>query len=258
MEKLHNFRDFGGYATHDGSRIKSGLLYRCGSLAQATPADLTALAALGIRTVCDLRTIKERSRRPDPSFGRLPLRLVHLPIKVKSHNDAGFLGQLFSLRFGAGRKLDFDRFSLDSYREYATDFRAEFVQVMRLAAESENLPILIHCSAGKDRTGFAVSLIQSALGVPFEQVMQDYLLTNSLLADFKAEMLRQLKPFEMLGVPSARFLPLLEVRQEYLLAAYEQIREDYATVEHYIRHGLGFSDAERGRLRELLLMPAGG
>jgi protein-tyrosine phosphatase len=257
MERLHNFRDFGGYPTHDGSVIKRGLLYRCGRLTEASPADLQELAALGIRTVCDLRTVKERRQRPDPVFGQTVRKSVHLPVKVKNHNESGFVAWFFAALFGAGRTFDYDRWSLEMYREYAADFRAEFAQVLRLAADADNLPILIHCSAGKDRTGFAVSLIQSALGAPFEQVMQDYLRTNSLLEQFKTDTLRQFRVFERLGVSSERFLPLFEARQEYLLAAFDQIHQDYATVDAYIRQGLGISEEERRSLRALLLEPAG-
>jgi protein-tyrosine phosphatase len=253
METIPNFRDCGGYKTQSGLTLKKGVLYRSGSLAKASDNDLRQLAALGLKTVCDLRTLKEKSRGPDRIPGNGVVKSIHLPIKVTMHNESGFVGQLISLSLGQGRRLNYNNVAREMYQEYVTGFCAEFSQVIKLATDSRNLPLLIHCTAGKDRTGFACSLIQLLLGVPFEVVMQDYLLSNDYLRQFKIDMLNNLKLFAVLGVPVQRFLPLFEARRDYLTAAVEQIQHDYGAIEDYARQGLGLSDDDRTRLNELLL-----
>ena len=251
MDKIHNFRDLGGYRTADGRRVRRGLLYRSASLADASAVDLQQLAALGIRTVCDLRTMQERADDPD----RLPasVRSLHLPIKVKNHHESGLLLGLLGWLFGGARRFKADEGLNGFYREYVTDFGGVFAQVVRLAAERDNLPLLIHCTAGKDRTGFACALLQLLLGVPQEAVMREYLLSNEHLGEFRAEQLRRFRFLRLLGLSQERIMPFLEVRQEYLETALAQVARDWGDVENYAHDGLGLSAEERLRLSKLLL-----
>ncbi len=253
MERIYNFRDFGGYTTGNGRRVKKGLLYRSGSLAQASEPDLQTLFTLGIRTICDLRTSKERQRRPTPIPTSAPLRQVHIPIKFSQHDESGFFFRLASLLLGKARRLNFDQVLTEMYREYVTDFRPQLAEIIRLATDRENLPLLIHCTAGKDRTGFACALIQLALGVPLELVVQDYLLTTDHLEVFRNETFHRLRFLPLLGLSRQKLLPLFEARQEYLEAALAQVAQDYGTVDHYLRAGLGFLAADQARLADLLL-----
>ena len=133
------------------------------------------------------------------------------------------------------------------------DFRQEWAHVIRIATKVENLPILVHCTAGKDRTGFMISLIQQYLGVPEEWIFQDYLLSNTMLSGFQRDMARRYRNLSLVGLSPDRFLPLLEVRREYLQTALEQIRQDYGGIDGYYRDGLGISSEEGMRLRELFL-----
>ncbi len=252
MEAIYNFRDFGGCPAQDGRRVKQGVLFRSGSLAQATPADLEALAALGIRTVCDLRTPGERRRGAD----RLPggaVQYVHLPVVIRRYSQGVVGNLLHALASGQGRRLDYTRTAVEAYREYATAKRQQLAALLRLAIQPGSLPLLIHCMAGKDRTGFACALIQGLLGVPQEQVMAEYLLSNRHLQDFTAGMLARFAFLRRVGIAPEQFLPLFEVRPAYLLAALEAIRQEYGTLDDYARDGLHFSDGERERLQALLL-----
>ncbi len=253
VKSVHNFRDFGGYRARNGALVKRGVLFRSASLADATGEDLGKIFACGIRTVCDLRTHRERAGKPYPIPAGSQARCVHLPIKVKHHNESWILLRLFSLVFGKARRMDFSEALTDIYQELVTDFRPEFSQVLKLVSEKSNLPVLIHCTGGKDRTGIACALIQSALGIPAESVEYDYLLSNDRLQTLKTDMLRKLRFLFLLGVTGSKFLPLLEARREYLDAAYGRIKNEYGTVEDYIRHGLGLSEAERCSLNALLL-----
>lgn len=253
LESIHNFRDFGGYKTQNGLMLKRGLLYRSASLERASDNDLKKLSALGIQTIIDLRTNKEKQKNPDRSPENSPLKFIHIPIKVKMHNESGFIWQLLSLLFGKARKIDYHEAMKVIYREYITNFRSQFSEIIMLVSDSRNLPLLIHCVGGKDRTGFACSLIQLILGVPVETVMHDYLKTNDHSHELKDEIQKRLKKFSSFGVAIEKFFPLLEARKEYLEAAFNQMRNDFGTVDDYIRDGLNFSDEDRLNLKDLLL-----
>ena len=256
MESIHNFRDMGGIPVAGGLAIKDGLLYRSGSLEAASDKDLEELAKLGIRTVVDLRTNKEKDQAPDRLPEGRPITYLHLPITVSKRFEDSRLKILLSLMFGVGRRADFHALTVLSYRSFVTDYRAEFGQILRLAGDESSLPLLIHCTAGKDRTGFAASLIQLLLGAEPEVIMQGYLASNELLHIYQQEMRQRMKTLPRLGISLEKFLPLFEARPEYLQAAWDQIREDYGSLEVYFQQGLGLDDEHRPLRLQLLEQPA--
>lgn len=251
MESILNFRDFGGYRTRDGRSIRTGLLYRSGSLSTATASDQQKLQNLGIRTVIDLRTHKERQSRPD----RLPHQIasVHIPIKTSKHNESGFLWQLLSVLFGKARKIDYHQMMREVYQEYVTHFQSEFAQILRHITDPRNLPVLIHCTGGKDRTGFACWLIHLLLGLPFEIALADYLKTNDYALASNPDIQHWIKAFSLLGIPKERFLALLEARADYLNAANDQITRSFGTVENFALHGLKLNEQELIAIKNALL-----
>jgi len=253
MEKIHNFRDFGGYKTQNELMIKQGLLYRSGSLANTSDNDLKKISALGIKTIIDLRTKKEKNNNPDRISDNSVTKSVHIPIKVTMHDESAFIWQLLSLLFGKARTIDYGEAMKQVYQEYVTDFSLEFSQIIRLVSQGSNLPILIHCAGGKDRTGFACCLIQLTVGVPVETVIYDYLKSNEYLNEAKDEFRNRLNKFSFFGVSAAKFIPIFEARREYLEAAFDQISSDFGSLDDYVRNGLGVSDEDRLRLNALLL-----
>lgn len=251
MDGIYNFRDFGGYRTNNGSFVRKGRLYRSGSLAKASYADLDRIRALGIKTIIDLRTPKEVSDHPD----RLPAEdanYYHFPIKAKRHNESSFILQMLSLLFGPARKLDYHEVAKAMYREYAQDFRPVFSKVLKLIAEQENTPVLVHCTAGKDRTGFVCSLILRGLGVPWDLVREDYLRTNQYLDGFFDQKLPKFEFFAKIGIDKERFRPLFEARQDFLDAAYHRIFMEYETEEMYLQEGLDFTESDKLKLNHLI------
>jgi len=256
VQSIHNFRDFGGILVAGGLTIKKGLLYRSGSLAEASEEDLEQLAALGIRTVVDLRTHRERENAPDRLPQNESLTYLHLPVTVSKRYEAPRLKMMFSLMFGKGRSADFHDLTIQSYRSFVTDYQAEFGQVLKLAGDQSTLPLLIHCTAGKDRTGFAASLVQLLLRADPQAVMQDYLASNDHLRSYQQEMQQKMKSLPRLGISLEKFLPLFEARSEYLQAAWQQIRQDYGTLEAYFELGLGLEASAQDHLRGLLLEQA--
>ncbi|MDZ7356578.1 MAG: tyrosine-protein phosphatase [candidate division KSB1 bacterium] len=251
MEAILNFRDFGGYRTRDGRSIRTRLLYRSGSLSTATASDQQELQNLGIKTVIDLRTHKERQSRPD----RLPRQIasVHIPIKTSKHNEPGFLWQLFSVLFGKARKIDYHQMMIEVYQEYVTHFQKEFAQILKLIAEPHNLPVLIHCTGGKDRTGFACWLIHLLLDLPHEVALADYLKTNDYALTSNPDIQHWIKALSLFGIPKERFLALLEARADYLNAANELITQIFGTVENFALYGLKLSESELIAIKNALI-----
>jgi protein-tyrosine phosphatase len=253
MDKIYNFRDFGGYPTQSGMVMKKGLLYRSGGLDQASEKDLNELSSLGIRTVVDLRTPQERSDAPDRLPAGWEARSVHFPMKMLVTPKSGYLAGLFSLALGEARRLDFERIAQQTYQEYGIQYRDEISKILQLVIQTSNLPILIHCTAGKDRTGVVCGLLQRALGVPDEVVMEDYQLSNVWLNEYNLAMLKRLRFLRLLGVPRDKFLPLMEARREYLKAVFDQIESEFTSFENYLQEGLRISERELHDLGEVFL-----
>ncbi len=253
MHSIHNFRDFGGYQAQNGRRLKKGLLYRSGDLSKATNEDLEKISKLGIRTICDLRSAHERKKEPDRFPDVEPITFFNISMRPIVDYHARSWGRLFSLMFGEERKMDYIAESYRAYREYATGYLPQLKSLFERISNPENLPLLIHCSAGKDRTGVVASLIQQILGVPFEVAMGDYLKTNENMGEYKEEIVKKLKRLAYFGVPWKMYMPLFDARSDFLNAAFAQVKEEFGALDEWTRRGLGFSEKEQDALSGILL-----
>ena len=176
--RLHNFRDFGGYPAAGGRRVCRGLLYRSDSLGKLAGDDLTRFAALGIRTVIDLRYPWEADRG-----GRVPdsagAEYHNLSIEHRPYDQTALSDVTEPVRFLA-----------DRYAEVAHDGAEEIGQALRVIAASQSAPLVIHCASGKDRTGLLAAIVLSLLGVGEDDIVADYALTGlateRLIADWHA------------------------------------------------------------------------
>ena len=253
LESTPNFRDLGGYETADGRHVRWGQVFRSGALVDLTPADRAAVDALGIELVCDLRSDSEVETDPDPDLGAEALRLAVTDesVDVQAITDAVLAG-------------DLDQISpdllLDGMPAIATEFPDAWRTLVQRVADEANRPTNVHCSAGKDRAGWASALILRALGVPEETVMEDYLLSNDYLAASNEDTLAQVRTVVagVQGVPEdevdlSNLEALLEVRPEYLQAAFDAVDEQYGSLEAYLTDGLGLTQEEIDALREDLL-----
>ena len=176
LEGANNFRDLGGYRTADGHYVRWGLVYRSGYLVNLTPKDSAYLNTLGIRLVCDVRADGERMRAPDPDqwTGNAP-ELLSVPI---GPNRDGTL----SAEDLKKRVAKINAESKDSIRgyDYAITDATQYGKILHRIA-SGDLPAVEHCTSGKDRTGVFSAILLTALGVPRETVIQDYLLTTQYM-----------------------------------------------------------------------------
>jgi protein-tyrosine phosphatase len=169
LESAFNLRDFGGYATADGRVVRRGMLYRSGTMALLSDADAAHLRSLGIRAICDFRRGNERTAEPTLWHG------AEVDYFCRDYSESsGLLGEM--LKRTDATAEDMREAMLSLYRvipvDHAASYRAMFAQIA-----NGRVPILINCSAGKDRTGVGAALILAALGVPRETIVADYLLT---------------------------------------------------------------------------------
>jgi protein-tyrosine phosphatase len=256
-----NARDLGGYSTADGRRVRRGLIYRANALNRLTDADVELVGGLGLACLIDFRHETEieligQNRLPTPPPGQL----VGLPLFDPDHDVVTKISAALRRRSGgdaAGPPVALPDAAAaaagmtELYRWFAgaPAAREVFARALRLIASPDALPLLFHCTAGKDRTGWLAALVLSALGVEREIVVEDYLRTNDLNAKSTEYLLSTFA--DRVPDPSV-LLPLFEARREYLEAAFAEV-DRVGGVEPYLRDALGLDDAEAAALRANLL-----
>lgn len=252
LEGVRNFRDFGGYETADGGRVRAGQLFRSAHFAEATEGDIEKIRTLGIAFSCDLRRPEERkmqsNRWPSPACAT----------RVIASDDGG-LDEAPHIAFLQRSDLTPDAvraFMRDLYAEipfddrYVALFRSYFADLT-----ASDGPALVHCAAGKDRTGILCALTLIALDVPEEAVVADYELTNTAvdLANRLPEIRERFSSYIGRDLPEAAVLPFLGVEAVYLATAMDMIAKRCGDPHAYMRDVLGLDDLARDRLRERLV-----
>lgn len=243
LEGGRNFRDVGGYRTADGRVVKRGVLYRSGSMGKLTAAGQQRLARLHIAQIVDLRTTTER--RGDT----FDIKAAYPGYWTRDYDHS--LGDTRSV-FSDPANLTAERMTAmmaGAYRtmpkEQAPSYRELFARL-----QSGKRPTVVNCTAGKDRTGIASALVLTALGVPYETVRQDFLLTNG--APGMETLQANLSP-AMAALPADVIAPVVGVDGSYLDTAFAQIRQDYGSVEGYLDKELGVGPAQIAALRARML-----
>ena len=253
LEGIRNFRDYGGYAGADGARIKRGMLWRSGHHCEATETDLERVHELGLATVFDLRGDSERALYPC-----LRHREFTAEVRYEPGETAGLSGAAAHEAAGQGVRSGEDaRLAMIRLNE-GMPWRPVLLATLRmhfaeLAAPAG--PTLLHCVAGKDRTGLACALTHHVLGVHPDEAMADYLLTNAAIdVDERVRVngaaLRDRYGAEM---DDGAVRALISVAPEYLGTALAAIRERHGTVDAYLGEVLGVGAAEMSAIRAALL-----
>lgn len=250
FEKVFNFRDLGGHTTRDGRRVARGRLLRSGHLGHASESDVAILARYGLRHVFDFRTDSDvheegadrlpagatsvRLPMPDPTKGADIRRLM-------TENPPEKLPEIF----GGGRA---EKMMCSSAAGLVRERREPYAVFLRALAQPNACPALFHCSAGKDRAGWAGSVVLLALGVPEDQVVEQYLLSNRAAKDIIA---RNQGPDR--GWSHEVLAPLIGVRAEYIESSFTAVRDDWGDFDGYLYKGLGITESERDAIRRNLL-----
>jgi protein-tyrosine phosphatase len=252
FEGVTNFRDFGGQPTGDGRRVRSGVLYRSGHLGAVTDADLERLAELDFSLVVDLRRAAERKREVSrlPGASRVKVLEHAGPLEAAVAPHLTFLSvpdatpELVTQQMTVGyRGYPFDPYYVTLYRDY-------FAELARLEGR-----VLVHCHAGKDRTGVLCALTLHLLGVDREQIVEDYLLTNRRgRADARLEEMRgKFQRERGKPVDDALLKRLMKADRVYLEAAFDAIAAEHGSVEAYLDERVGVTPQVRAAIRERLL-----
>jgi protein-tyrosine phosphatase len=237
-----NFRDLGGYQTSDGRTVRWGLLYRSGSMHWLTAADHAYLEKLGIRTVCDFRDSSERTSEP----ATWPADHAPTVFADDYRLDMGGIG------LGApGEPLTAEKARQMMASLYPRLLARLNGQYRRMFGEllAGRAPLAFNCTAGKDRTGIAAALILTALGVPRETVVQDYLLTNRYFDPTKV-VRKDGKGSDQWKAFSPEVLKaLMGVDRSYIEAVFAVMDSHPDGVKGYLRDELGLSGADIAKLR---------
>lgn len=246
LEGVHNFRDYGGYAASGGGRVKHGLLWRSGEHGGANAGDLAAIGALELATVYDLRGNAERANNPCR-------RPEGFAAEVIFHDGetAGLALHVEAAKGvidAAGARAAMERL----YQDIA--FRPNLVPVLRRyfsgLAERDGASV-VHCLAGKDRTGFAVAMLHHALGVHRDDIMADYMLTN-VAGNIDRRIAAGAAGIRARhgAISEATMRTLMGVEAGYLDASFAAIAQRYSSIDSYLAEVLGVGEAERAVLAE--------
>jgi protein-tyrosine phosphatase len=244
-----NFRDLGGYRTADGRIVRWNRLYRSDDLSDLGASDLRYLSQLNIKLVCDFRSDRERTSKPDETIDPAAQSLS-LPVTTEGVDPEEMQRRI---RTGGMVALGVEQTMKNAYRSFVTDYTHEWSRMFERLAVGVNLPTVVHCTAGKDRTGFASALVLLALGVPMDTVFDDYLLTNYYQQNFFRLVLRWVPLYSLFRTAPEDLLPLLTARRAYLQSSIDAIVEGYGSVDAYLEQALGLTPAKRAQLAALFL-----
>lgn len=238
LSGVHNFRDYGGYAVEGGGRLRDGLLWRSAHHVEAADDDLAAIDGLGIETIVDLRGDDEREqypcRRSDNFAGRV-LFAGGITAGLAPHLQAA----VGAIDVATARARMIDTYA-------GMPYRPALVATLRLylAALAEyDAPSLVHCVAGKDRTGFAVAIVHRLLGVHEDDLMHDYLLTNSAgkIEERIAQGAAHIRARYGAEIKDDAVRALMSVNPAYLDAALATVRRDHGDIPGYAEAVLNFT-----------------
>ena len=251
FEAVENFRDYGDYAAAGGRRLKRGVLYRSAAHATATDADLEKMAALNLAAIVDLRRKNERERAPSRRHPQFDGRVIF--------TDEGDVGedpwQLF---------LKQSDLSAEAFRGYMFDYydEAPFVdrhlylysEYFKALAELDG-PVLIHCAAGKDRTGILAALTHHLAGVSDEDIVSDFMLTNDpeRMAKRLPVIMQAMTETTGRKPTEGAVMVAMSVEEGYLERAFAAIKARYGSTDAYLERALGVDAALRERLEARLL-----
>jgi protein-tyrosine phosphatase len=251
LEGARNFRDIGGLPTGDGRHVRKGLVYRSEHLAHLTTEDMLTFRRLNINVIFDLRSQSERLRLPS----RLPNEPAPEILEMSINRDVNAAHATFRTHIrrdpspkGAVNTM------MEIYKGHPKAFEGKLTKFFDRLIEGK-LSAVVHCHAGKDRTGFASAMLLIALGVPLETIFEDYLATMHHLDPERSAAALMPVLDEMLDKPleADSLKEIMSVRREYLQAALDVINKDYGSVDAYLESTANLTAERRKALQAQLL-----
>ena len=245
MDGSFNSRELGGYKTADGKSGKWGVLFRSDKLSDISLEDQKYLKNLGIQRIVDFRSKAEKTEDPD----KIPdgVAYIEMPIEV----DGAMRTKIEAILKGEINRNVKD-FLIEANEEFIKNYSHIYSKFLKDLAK-EQKPTMFHCTAGKDRAGFAAAITLIAIGVSKEDAINDYMKTNEYTAKRIDEMISKIELMSLYQTDGELLRPLLGVEREYLEAAFKAAENEYGSIENYIRSGLNISEKEIQQLRSFLL-----
>ncbi len=245
IDSIANFRDFGGFKGHEGRRVRRGRLFRSGLLCDLDDAGRQRLMRLNLQIICDVRSEEEFRVNPPPDFILEP-RYIHLPIEPGKRLAELSLNR--EDRVPERRAELLQLIYVELAEEYASVYAKYFQALLDLPAGA----VLLHCTAGKDRTGFGAAVVLRSLGVSCDDIMTDYLRTNEML-DFGRFIAPRLEAYYGIEVTAEFARNVSQARAAFLQAAFKAIDNRWGSFATYLEKGLGMSPRRLGLLRAFYL-----
>jgi protein-tyrosine phosphatase len=250
MTGTYNFRDIGGYRTQEGLYTRWGALYRSSHLGEITESDASLIHDLNIRLICDMRSELEVLAMPN-----------RILAGAQQHNTPILLSQneAFNRNTLIHRMDDLESLLLEAYTEIMLDqYAKSFGEILHTLAEPGVLPAVIHCTAGKDRTGLLTMLLLGALGVPEATIIADYSQTNLFYQALKHSISTLAKRLAVVGLSMDHVTPLLVANPRMMSNILAYIKDKYGGIMAYLRGPAGLSEATISALRRAFLINSQG
>lgn len=265
LEGTNNFRDIGGYKTKDGKTLRWGLIFRSDQLSHLTLEDIKFLEDMGLKSIIDFRSeaeaeaAKNKSIQGTKTYHLDPhakvAQLAAGSIDDKNKKNKTTIELLKNNEFDPDEYGDPRENMFKEYRKFINSHQSQkaYRKVMKLVMDRENLPLVLHCRGGKDRTGFAVAIILLALGVDEESIIKDYELTTQYRSERNKKQMNLYKQY----TDDPKILTLLSTMQEskgeYMQEAINEMKRAHGSVDLYLEKVLGINNDIKHKLKNILL-----
>ena len=242
INSVSNFRDVA-----IGSKMKKNILFRCAKLSTLTDGDIKKLEELNPHAIIDFRDPKEIQKAPDNLSKSLLEKSISLPISASTLNR-----MVIQKNIDGDNELTYEKVMEESYKKYINNHKHVWKEFIKILLDSNNHPVIFHCSAGKDRTGIASFLIQKLLDNSMDLIFENYLMSNKLLTSIAATAEQTTSSKKDDNQVSQIMLNTLgKVKKTYLLSAIDEIQNKFISVEKYITEELGYSKIDIKKLKKL-------
>jgi protein-tyrosine phosphatase len=241
MQNLFNFRDLGGYYNENNKQTQWGKIYRSSSLFDAGKLDMRIMDKLGIKTIIDLRSDKERYERP---YKYSAPQVFNFPLRTNPTNL--FFDRILSGKMKRGDVLIYLQDVTSYLLEYNFDY---YTKLFDILLDEKNYPMVMNCYLGNDRTGIASALILAALDMDWEQIVDDFLLSDALI-DYNSVLINaELYTPEIQEIMTA----MIRTHRETIDYSFKKVIKDYGSINNFLEKELKLTPKKKERLKEILL-----
>ena len=228
LEGATNFRDVGGYLTQDDSQLRFGRIFRSDNLASLTPSDWKVVDGLGIGCIIDLRRVEEKVRSPTVLPSGSKIEIIELPIDVEILGKGELLQHILSREITKITHEDMAQM----YQDILSKFRPELTRAVAILLDPTRKNKIVHCTAGKDRTGLSAALVLALCNVSHKQIMSDFLLSNSFRTPTRIAALSERLKLHQVDIED--IVPYLSASRTALVRAFQVLRDQYGGPADYL------------------------